>query len=109
MNLGSNVDQFTIRALIQDDTINGGTMFDFWIDINESGNFQHVGTIDGTFYTSGYTSGRNIFLGTYSFSGTTSVELDRLTISSIPEPATFALFGFAAIGLVSTRRRQTLK
>ena len=109
MDLGSNVDQFTIRALVQDDTVNGGTMFDFWIDVNESGNFQHVGTIDGTFYTSGHTPGRNIFLGTYAFTGTSSVEIDRLTISSIPEPATFSIFGVAAVGLALSRRRRSSK
>ena len=106
LNLGSNLDHFTVRALIQDDLVNGGTMFDFWIDVNESGNFQHVGSIDGTFYTSGYTSGRNVFAGSYSFSGTASVDIDRLTISSIPEPATFSILALGLVGMAMRRKRR---
>ena len=103
LDLGSNLDHFTVRALIQDDIVNGGTLFDFWIDVNESGQFQHVGTIDGSFYTSGYTATRNVFAGAVSFAGPTSVDIDRLTISTIPEPATYSLI---AIGLVATAFRR---
>lgn len=103
IDLGNSLDHFTVRALIQDDIVNGGTLFDFWIDVNESGRFKHVGTIDGSFYTSGYTATRNVFAGAVSFSGPTSVDIDRLTISTIPEPATFSLL---AIGFIATAIRR---
>jgi hypothetical protein len=106
ISLGNNVEQLTFRILAQEDTVNGGSMFDFWIDVNESGVYQHVGSIDGTIYSIAPSEFRTVFLGGFPFSGDFYGEIDNLSISSVPEPATFSMVAIGLIGIAIRRRRK---
>lgn len=107
LDLGTSVDQITMRAIAQPDLISGGSRFDYWVDVNESGHFQYVGFLDGSIYTENASPIRTMFIGNFPVSKTVYSELDQLSISSIPEPTTAVLLTIVAMGMaIGTRRHR---
>ena len=105
-SLGTSLDRFTLKTTYLPDLANGGGLFNFWIDTEESGNYMYLGRIDGTQYSINATSGRTVFLGTRGIFSDASLDIDHLTISSIPEPATIGLIAFACVGMAMRRKRR---
>ncbi len=107
VSLGNSLDRVTLRLDYVEDLVNGGGIFNAYYDVDESGSFTHLGSIDGTVYSTEATSNRTAFIGNVGdFGHAGSVEIDRFTINAVPEPSTLALFPIAIMGFASRIRRR---
>lgn len=105
-SLGTSLERFTLKTTYSPDSIHGGGIFNFWIETEESGDFTYLGSIDGLIYSTDATFGRTLFLGTTGILSDSSVEIDHLTVSSIPEPTACLLMTFLA-GVSCLKRNRT--
>ncbi len=106
MGLGAAVDHFTLLLEYEPDQLNGGGLFNGYIDVNQSGSFTLVGTIDGTQYSSEASLTRTLFAGTSAFENQASVDLDRITISgsAVPEPTSATILVGSLLASLMRRR-----
>jgi len=65
----------------------------------------HYSLFDANFMTDGGITALTITADGHNSAGISSVPLDNLTLSSVPEPGT-ALFGIACVGVAALRRRR---
>ena len=103
INLGSSVQRATFFLEFAPDLINGGGIFEAFVEVNEAGLLQSVGAVDGLVYTANAGSGRNLSLNVF---GNSTVEFDHLTFNSVPEPASVAVLCLSGVALILSRRRE---
>jgi hypothetical protein len=97
------VEQATLYFNSSADLINGGCNIDAYVEFNESGMLNLVGSIDGTEYTNNASASRTIYvLANSSFGGSVAAGFDRFTIN-VPEPT--LLIPLLAIGIGFIRQR----
>ena len=101
VNLGSNVDMVTLRVLHQGATAGLGGTYTAEVDVNESGVFQTIGSINEPTFAA--TNSRNINLAVFNGAG---AQFDFTSIQTpIPEPTTSALIPIGAVTCLVYCRR----
>lgn len=97
--LGGVTNMLTLKLIHEPDTINGGGIFSAFYDIDESGTFLSLGSIDGTDYTTDGAASRKLLLTTQVFGSTADMELDYAQV--VPEPASIWLAALGALMLTA--------
>lgn len=101
-------DRTTLYLDFRSELSPGGNLFEAYVEFDESGILQQIGTIGTADYGLSATSSRTLFVSTAAFQGggTTTAQFDRFEVTAVPEPSSAWIVAAAACGFGVRRRRQ---
>jgi hypothetical protein len=100
--LGNSVTELAFRLDYEMNLLGTG-IFSASVDVNNSGNFQSLGSIDQNIYGVQASLDRALIMELSPFGSIPRIELDRASLTSVPEPLGLPVFALG-IGLVMKRR-----
>lgn len=98
----------TLYLDFRSDLSPAGNLFEAYVEFDESGILQQIGTIGTADYGLSATANRTLFVSTAAFQGggTTTAQFDRFQVTAVPEPGSAWVVATIASGFVTRRRRR---